>query len=56
MKLAFDKGTKYYTGVIRDEGRSALRGLVCYVEQAGGSLIESSKDSVEGREAEKTDK
>src|ERR1051325_6653041 len=36
-KLAFDKGTKYYIGVIRGEGRSQRRGAVYYIEQAGGS-------------------
>lgn len=55
-KLAFDKGTKYYIGVIRGEGRSPRRGPVYYVEQAGGSLIEVSKENVEVREPDKPDK
>jgi hypothetical protein len=49
-KLAFDKGTKYYIGVIRDEGRSPRRGSVYYVEQAGGSMIEVAKENVEVRD------
>lgn|SRR5574342_686600 len=55
-KLAFDKGTKYYIGVIRGEGHSPRRGAVYYIEQAGGSLIEVSKDNIEVRDPEKTDK
>lgn len=55
-KLAFDKGTKYYIGVIRDEGHSPRRGNVYYVEQAGGSMIEVSKENVEVRDPEKIDK
>ncbi|HSB11338.1 MAG TPA: hypothetical protein VLM38_17760 [Blastocatellia bacterium] len=55
-KLAFDKGTKYYIGVIRGEGRSPRRGQVYYIEQAGGSLIEVSKDNVEVRDPGKVDK
>ena len=51
-KLAFDKGTKYYIGVIRGEGRSRRRGQVYYIEQAGGSMIEVSRDNVEVREPE----
>lgn len=55
-KLAFDKGTKYYIGVIRDEGHSPRRGDVYYVEQAGGSMIEVPKENVEVRDPEKIDK
>jgi hypothetical protein len=55
-KLAFDKGTKYYIGVIRDEGHSPRRGSVYYVEQAGGSMIEVPKENVEVRDPEKIDK
>ena len=55
-KLAFDKGTKYYIGVIRDEGKSPRRGEVYYIEQAGGSMIEVSKDNIEVRDPEKIDK
>jgi hypothetical protein len=55
-KLAFDKGTKYYIGIIRDEGHSPRRGNVYYVEQAGGSMIEVSKENVEVRDPEKIDK
>jgi len=55
-KLAFDKGTKYYIGVIRSEGRSPRRGNVYYIEQAGGNMIEVPKENVEVREPEKVDK
>ena len=55
-KLAFDKGTKYYIGVIRDEGHSRRRGNVYYVEQAGGSMIEVPKENVEVRDPQKIDK
>ncbi len=55
-KLAFDKGTKYYIGIIRAEGRSQRQGNVYYIEQAGGSMIEVAKVNVEVREPEKTDK
>ncbi|MFY9557600.1 MAG: hypothetical protein WAV20_08255 [Blastocatellia bacterium] len=52
-KLAFDKGTKYYIGIIRGEGFSSKRENVYYIEQAGGTMIEVSKDNVEVREPEK---
>jgi hypothetical protein len=55
-KLAFDKGTKYYIGVIRGEGHTSRRGNVYYIEQAGGNMVEVSKENVEVREPEKTDK
>ncbi len=55
-KLAFDKGTKYYIGVIRGEGRSQRQGNVYYIEQAGGTLIEVAKVNVEVRDPEKIDK
>src|SRR5438552_244266 len=55
-KLAFDKGTKYYIGIIRGEGRSSRRGNVYYIEQAGGNMIDVSKENVEVRESEKIDK
>lgn len=55
-KLAFDKGTKYYIGIIRGEGRSQRQGNVYYIEQAGGTLIEVAKVNVEVREPEKIDK
>ena len=51
-KLAFDKGTKYYIGVIRGEGHSSRRGNVYYIEQAGGMMIEVSRENVEVREPE----
>lgn len=55
-KLAFDKGTKYYIGVIRGEGHTARRGDVYFIEQAGGNMIDVSKENVEVREPEKIDK
>lgn len=55
-KLAFDKGTKYYIGIIRGEGRSSRLGKVYYVEQAGGTMIEVAKENVEVRDPEKVDK
>src|SRR5713226_2780357 len=55
-KLAFDKGTKYYIGIIRGEGHSSRLGDVYYVEQAGGLMIEVSKEIVEIRNPEKIDK
>jgi hypothetical protein len=55
-KLAFDKGTKYYIGVIRGEGHTSKRGNVYYVEQAGGTMIEVSKENVEVRDPEKIEK
>ena len=55
-KLAFDKGTKYYIGIIRAEGRSQRQGNVYYIEQAGGSMIEVAKVNVEVRDPEKSDK
>lgn len=55
-KLAFDKGTKYYIGIIRAEGRSQRQGNVYYIEQAGGSMIEVAKVNVEVRDPQKSDK
>jgi hypothetical protein len=55
-KLAFDKGTKYYIGVIRGDGHSSRFGDVYYIEQAGGSMIEVAKANVEVRNPEKIDK
>jgi len=49
-KLAYDKGTKYYIGIIKGEGNSPRRGKVYYIEQAGGIMIEVSKDKVEVRD------
>jgi hypothetical protein len=55
-KLAFDKGTKYYIGIIRGEGKSQRQGNVYYIEQAGGTLIEVAKTNVEVRDPEKLQK
>ena len=55
-KLAFDKRTKYYIGIIKGEGHTTRRGNVYYIEQAGGNMIEVSKENVEVREPEKVDK
>jgi hypothetical protein len=55
-KFAYSKGTNFYQGIIRDEGVSPSKGKVYYIEQAGGSMIEVSKDLIEVREPEKSDK
>ncbi len=55
-KLAFDKGTRYYIGVIRDEGHTSRRGNVYYIEQAGGNMIEVSKENVEVRDPGRIEK
>jgi len=52
-KFAYAKGTGYYLGVIKGEGKSPRRGEVYYIEQAGGVLIEVAKDRVEVREPER---
>jgi hypothetical protein len=52
-KLAFNKGTKYYIGVIKGEGASPRRGKVYYIEQSGGFMVEIPRDLVEVREPEK---
>ena len=54
-KLAFDKGTKYYIGVIRGEGHTSKRGDVYFIEQAGGNMIDVAKENVEVRDPEKLD-
>ena len=55
-KLAFDKGTKFYIGIIRGEGHTAARGNVYFIEQPGGNMIDASKENVEVRDPEKIDK
>jgi hypothetical protein len=55
-KLAFDKGTKYYIGIIRGEGHTSRQGDVYYIEQAGGSMIEVSRENVEVRDPERIEK
>jgi hypothetical protein len=55
-KLAFDKGTKYYIGIIRGEGHTSRQGDVYYIEQAGGSMIEVSRQNVEVRDPERIEK
>jgi hypothetical protein len=55
-KFAYTKGTNFYQGIIRDEGTSPSKGKVYYIEQAGGSMIEVSKDLIEAREPEKSNK
>jgi hypothetical protein len=55
-KLAFDKGTKYYIGVIRGEGHTSKRGNVYYIEQAGGNMIDVAKENVDVRDPERVDK
>ena len=55
-KFAYSKGTNFYQGIIRGEGTSPSKGKVYYIEQAGGSMMEVSKDLIEVREPEKSDK
>lgn len=55
-KLAFDKGTKFYIGVIRGEGHTPRNGDVYFIEQAGGNVIDVSKRNVEVREPGAIDK
>jgi hypothetical protein len=55
-KLAFDKGTKYYIGIKRGEGHTARRPNVYFIEQAGGNMIDVSKENVEVRDPERIDK
>jgi hypothetical protein len=55
-KLAFDKGTKYYIGIIRGEGNTPRRKNVYFIEQAGGNMVDVPKENVEVREPEKIDK
>jgi|SRR5215471_197200 len=55
-KLAFDKNTKFYIGVIRGEGRSSKLGNVYYIEQAGGNWVEVSRENVEVRDPGKIEK
>lgn len=55
-KLAFDKGTKYYIGIVRGEGHTSRRGDVYYIEQAGGGMIEVAKVNVEVREPAPSEK
>ncbi|HWP44816.1 MAG TPA: hypothetical protein VNO14_16340 [Blastocatellia bacterium] len=49
-KFAYDKGTKYYIGIIRGEGNSPGKGKVYYIEQPGGVIIDVSKSRIEVRE------
>jgi len=49
-KRAFDKYLNTYIGVIKGEGKNVRRGEVFYIEQAGGQLIEVTKERVEIRE------
>lgn len=53
-KLAFDKNTNAFLGVIKSEGHSTRRGKdVYYIERAGGQLIDVPKNLVEVREPSK---
>jgi hypothetical protein len=50
-KLAYDKSTNIFLGIIKSEGHSTRRGAdVFYVERAGGQLIEVQKSNVTVRE------
>jgi hypothetical protein len=55
-KFAYTKDTNFYVGIIRDEGTSPRKGKVYYIEQAGGRMMEVSKDLIVVREPEKSDK
>jgi len=49
-KLAYDKNTHYFIGVIKSAGHSVKRGTdVYYVERAGGEMIEMPKNLVDVR-------
>jgi hypothetical protein len=53
-KLAYDKSTNIYLGVIKAEGYSTQRGAeVYYIERAGGGVIEVVKTNVVIREPSK---
>lgn len=52
-KFAYVKGTGDYIGIIKGEGNSPRRGPVYYIEQAGGQMMEASKEKVEVREPTK---
>jgi hypothetical protein len=49
-KLAYDKNTHYFVGVIKSEGYSVKKGTqVYYIERAGGELIDVAKSLVDVR-------
>ena len=50
-KLAYDKNTHLFIGIIKSEGYSTRRATqVYYIERAGGELIELPKSLVEARD------
>jgi len=50
-KLAYDKNTHLFIGIIKSEGYSVRRATqVYYIERAGGELIELPKSLVEARD------
>lgn len=50
-KLAYDKNTHLFIGIIKSEGYSVKRATqVYYIERAGGELIELPKSLVEARD------
>jgi hypothetical protein len=52
-KLAYDKSTNIFLGIIKSEGYSTRRAAqVFYIERAGGQVIEVLKNNVVVREAE----
>jgi hypothetical protein len=55
-KLAFDKRTEHYFGIIRGEGHTSRLGDVYYVEQPGGSMIEVPRENVDARDPDMVDK
>lgn len=51
-KLAYDKNTNLYIGIVKSEGYSTRRQTeVYYIERAGGELIELPKSLVDVRDA-----
>ncbi|HKF56573.1 MAG TPA: hypothetical protein VKJ45_14040 [Blastocatellia bacterium] len=50
-KLAYDKNTHLFIGIIKSEGYSVRRATqVYYIERSGGELIELPKSLVEARD------
>jgi hypothetical protein len=50
-KLAYDRNTHLFIGIIKSEGYSVKRATqVYYIERAGGELIELPKSLVEARD------
>jgi hypothetical protein len=53
-KLAYDRNSNLFIGIIKSEGYSVKRATqVYYIERAGGELIEVPKSLVEARDRQK---